>query len=86
MGIILKENPSTGFQWTLEQNNDDILELLNSDYIQPPGLGIGSESHHVWNFKARKSGDVRLVLKRWRPWEGDKSTVERLDFTISVKS
>jgi len=26
----------------------------------------------------------RLRLKRWRPWEGDKSTVERFELTIRV--
>jgi inhibitor of cysteine peptidase len=82
----LDENPSTGFRWVLEQGNDEILELLTSDYIQGSGAGVGGAGQRVWKFTAKKSGDVRLVMKRWRAWEGDKSTVERFEVTIRVKS
>jgi inhibitor of cysteine peptidase len=84
--ISLDENPSTGFRWALEQGNDEILELLTSDYIQGSGPGVGGGGKRVWKFTAKKSGDARLVMKRWRTWEGDKSTVERLEVTIHVKS
>jgi inhibitor of cysteine peptidase len=84
--ISLDENPSTGFRWALEQGNDEILELLTSDYIQASGAGVGGGGQRVWKFTAKKSGDVRLVMKRWRAWEGDKSTVERFEVTIRVKS
>src|SRR5664280_376922 len=84
MEISLKENPSTGFRWSLEKSNDEILELLNSDYIQAFGPEVGSGGKRIWKFKAKKSGDVLLVLKRWRAWEGDKSIVERFDAIIRV--
>lgn len=84
MEISLNENSSTGFRWSLEKSNDEILELLNSDYIQAFGSEVGSGGKRIWKFKAKKSGDVLLVLKRWRAWEGDKSIVERFDAIIRV--
>jgi inhibitor of cysteine peptidase len=83
--ITLNENPSTGFRWTLEGGTDEILELLNSNFVQATGLGPGGGGQHVWRFRSKNTGDTRLVLKRWRSWEGDKSIVERLEFTIRVK-
>jgi inhibitor of cysteine peptidase len=84
MEISLKENPSTGFRWSLEKSNDEILELLNSDYIQAFSPEVGSGGKRIWKFKAKTSGDVLLVLKRWRAWEGDKSIVERFETIIHV--
>jgi inhibitor of cysteine peptidase len=86
MGISLDENPGTGFRWTLEQGNGEILELLSSDYIQAPGSEVGGGGKRIWKFKAKKVGDVQLVLKRWRPWEGDNSTVERFEIIVHVKN
>ena len=83
--ITLNENPSTGFRWGLEGGDEQILELLNSDYVQATGLGRGGGGQHVWRFRTKNTGDCRLVLKRWRSWEGDKSIVERLEFMIRVK-
>jgi inhibitor of cysteine peptidase len=86
VSISLDENPSTGFQWALEQRNDEVLELLTSDYIQASSTGVGGGGQHVWKFTAKKSGEVGLVMERWRAWEGEKSIVERLKFTIRIKS
>jgi inhibitor of cysteine peptidase len=82
--LRLNENPTTGFQWALEQDNDEIVELVESDYIQAPSAGVGAGGQHVWTFKAKKSGSARIALKLWRAWEGDKSITERFEVTIHV--
>ena len=84
MEISLKENPSTGFRWSLEKSNDEILELLNSDYIQASGPEVGSGGKRIWKFIAKKTGDVHLVLKLWRAWEGNRSIVKRFEAIIRV--
>lgn len=84
--IELDENPGTGFRWALERGSDPILELRTSDYIPAAGAGAGGGGQRVWTFTARKTGEARLALKRWRAWEGDKSTVERLEIRIRVTS
>ena len=83
--VSLNENPSTGFRWSLDAPNDEILEMLNSDYVPATGPGLGGGGQHVWRFRAKNTGEARLILKLWRSWEGDQSIVERLEFTIRVK-
>jgi inhibitor of cysteine peptidase len=83
--ITLNENPSTGFRWALEGADNKILELLNSEYVPAAGLVPGGGGEHVWRFRAKNTGEARVVLKHWRSWEGDKSIVERLEFTIQVR-
>jgi inhibitor of cysteine peptidase len=81
--ISLDENPTTGFRWELEPANDAALELLSSEYIAP-GAGVGGGGRRLWTFKARRSGEVRLVLKRRRVWQKDDSDGERFEVTIGV--
>jgi inhibitor of cysteine peptidase len=85
VAISLDENPTTGFRWELEPGNDATLELLSSEYIAPaPGSTVGGGGRRLWTFKAKKSGEVRLVLKRRREWEKDESGGERFEVTIGV--
>lgn len=87
--ISLDENPSTGFRWELEPGTDPTLELLSSEYLAAPSARVGAGGRHLWTFKARKSGEVRLVLTRRRPWEKgekDDSGGEHFDVTIDVKN
>ena len=84
--ISLDENPSTGFRWELEHDNDQVLRLLTSGYISNSSAAVGGGGQHVWKFMAEKNGKARLIMKHWRSWEGDKSTIERLDVTILIKS
>jgi inhibitor of cysteine peptidase len=84
--ISLYENPSTGFRWKLEHADDQVLHLLTSDYISDSSARVGGGGQHVWKFMAGKNGEVRLTMKHWRSWEGDKSAIERLDVTIRIKS
>ena len=80
--------PTTGravrdrHRWALEARSDAHLELVDSTYIAAPGTAAGRAGRHVWNFKVRQAGDVRLALKLWRAWEGDKSIADRFDVTI----
>lgn len=82
--LELYENPTTGFRWTLEQTNAEIVELVESNYIQGVTSGIGAGGQHSWTFKAKKAGSARIELKLWRAWEGDKSIIERFVVTIRV--
>ena len=70
----------------MERDDDEILDLLNSDYVQTPGLEVGGGGKRILRFKAKKSGDVLLVLKLWRAWEGDKYTVDHFEIMIHVKA
>ena len=86
VAIHLTENPTTGFQWALQQGNEKIVELLDSAYVRAAGSGLGSAGQRVLTCKARHSGTVLLRLKLWRAWERDTSVMKRFEVTIHVKN
>ena len=84
--VRLKANPTTGYQWTFEISDEEILELLTEEYAQEPGKedmdGVGG----IWcaSFKPtfRKDGDVKLTLKYGRSWESQPSFIKVLMLTV----
>jgi inhibitor of cysteine peptidase len=85
-GIIVRlpENPTTGFTWAIDAASDDVLPLQDSEYSAEAGTGVGGGGQRSLTFKAMKAGTVRLQLKLWREWEGDKSVTDRFTVTIRV--
>ncbi len=86
IAIQLKENPTTGYRWAIDRSDDTILALQSSDFVGPPGTGIGGGGTRTFTFKAQKPGAVHLQLKQWRSWEGDSSIIGRYDVTIQVQN
>jgi len=82
--VRLPENPSTGYQWALDEINEEILELEDSDFVLSSDVGIGGGGERRLRFKAKSTGTTRIELKLWREWEGDISAIQRYDFTIQV--
>jgi inhibitor of cysteine peptidase len=82
--LRLNENPTTGFRWAVDTGNNEIIELHSSEYIRAPGSAVGGGGQRVFVFEAKRSGSVRLLLKLWREWEGDKSIASRFDVSIHV--
>ena len=83
LAVSLPENRTTGYRWDLEEENHRLLEIREAEAAEPPAA-VGSGGRSRWTVQATAPGTARLRLKRWRPWEGDKSTVERFELTIRV--
>jgi predicted secreted protein len=81
--VVLAENATTGYRWELERLDTETVELLRAgaDYADP-ALGTGGNA--VFVFRARRPGEARIVLKHWRPWEGEASTAGRFSIGIQV--
>lgn len=57
--IALPSNPSTGYSWTVEYD-DDYLELVNQSY-EPSGTGlIGSGGDEIFTFSAVEAGETNI--------------------------
>jgi inhibitor of cysteine peptidase len=83
--LSLPENPTTGYTWALDDAESTPLAVVSSGYTRgrdaPPGAG----GVRTLVLKPGTTGRFQLRLKRWRPWEGDPSIVERFDLTVLVK-
>ena len=82
--IKLNENPTTGYRWTINPMNGEVLELESSVFALAPSSGIGGGGERILTFKARKIGTTRLELELRREWEGARSGIDHYDLTIQV--
>ena len=69
--ISLPENASTGYRWTIERYDDELLEALPAEAGYTSN-SIGSGGDIAFIFCTRKAGTGQLVLKHWRHWEGER--------------
>jgi len=80
--VALLENASTGYRWDTENIDARILPLIERTSREPANRMPGAPGEAVFRFRAAAAGSTILTLKRWRPWLGDESIVERFAVTI----
>ena len=85
--ISLKENPTTGYQWTIDKGDNALLTLntTQTGYTPSPGGAVGGGGRHIFVFDAKEPGTVHLQLKLYRTWEGDSSVRDRFDVVIQIQ-
>jgi inhibitor of cysteine peptidase len=70
--IILESNPTTGYQWRLEEPLDeDIITLEKTEYEEPESELLGAPGEEKWTFKAEGLGETTVSLAYVRPWEDE---------------
>lgn len=89
--IHLPENPTTGYRWEVDSPkgggkdaNAQIITLEGTNSAPDPSAGVGGGGTRSFVFKAVDDGTTEVRLKLWRPWEGDRSVVERYGLTVQV--
>jgi inhibitor of cysteine peptidase len=82
--IKLNENPTTGYQWTVETTGG--LEIMSDNYTSSaaPGL-VGAGGIHEWDIKATASGTQQVTAVYSRPWENLTGSEQRFVLTVQVK-
>jgi len=71
--IMLEANATTGFSWEIAEIDEDIVQLMESEYIADPnaeGL-VGKGGKAVFRFEAVGRGETALKLVYRRSWETD---------------
>ena len=82
--IELKENPTTGYRWQIDEIDSDAIKQVETSFRLSPGVGIGGGGTRILRLRAANSGEYRVRLKLWREWEGDRSIQERVDLEVRV--
>jgi inhibitor of cysteine peptidase len=84
--VALPENPTTGFQWSLEPSPDGILQLESSTYVPAgPTAKPGGGGTRVFRFSSQKRGTATPQFKLWRAWQGEASVRQHFSVTIQVE-
>lgn len=77
VSVHLAENPTTGYRWTMIDNNAGMPVLAEHFYSSQTTDGpVGKPGIHTFQFKATTPGIVKLQFKQWREWEGDSSVLD----------
>ncbi len=82
--VYLPENPTTGFEWRLENNDTDILSLQKVEYETPRSSLVGSGGQKVFYFQGENKRTVQPQFKLCRPWLGEASIQESYSIIIEV--
>lgn len=81
--IVVSENPTTGYVWSLKDVDDKSLKLVKKDYQANVGDRVGAGGKAIFNFKLlpgfKEKTNVVLGLKR--PWE--KTWVQQKNYLIT---
>ena len=85
--IKLNENPTTGYQWTLETTSG--LEIMSDNFLPPaPGL-IGAGGIHEWDIKTTASGTQQVTGVytgvHSHSWENMTGSEQRFVLTVEVE-
>jgi inhibitor of cysteine peptidase len=81
--VDLPTNPSTGYDWHLEELDQNIVAFRGKYYYGFSGL-YGSPGRVVRQFEAVSLGATRLVMKYYRIWEGPGSAIDTYVLGITV--
>ncbi|HDR6218685.1 protease inhibitor I42 family protein [Bacillus cereus] len=79
--IQLKENPTTGYRWALEEIEG--IKLVQDDF-KSSNNGIGSSGLRIFQLRTTKDGVYEIYIKNWQEWSGEASIVDRFYITIHV--
>lgn len=82
ISLILPENPSTGYIWSLDL--PDGIQIESSTFLAASKQMPGAGGEHTWVLRPLHSGDLVVHAKLWREWEGDQSVLQRFQVTLRV--
>ncbi|HJO92099.1 MAG TPA: protease inhibitor I42 family protein [Victivallales bacterium] len=66
--ILLKSNPTTGYDWHVGEYDKKIIELVKSKYT-PNSKLIGAGGSKLYTFKILATGKANLKFDYKRAWE-----------------
>jgi len=81
--LRLPENPSTGYRWAVDAADPNLVDFEQGNYVSTSN-SVGGGGEVQWLIKAKAPGATEAKFKRWRPWEGDGSVVERYAVTLRI--
>ena len=73
--IELDSNPTTGYDWTYEISDKNIIKLSESYKSECDGEMVGCGGVKIYKVKALKSGTLTINFKYERPWEKDENII-----------
>lgn len=82
--VEVKENPSTGYSWQVDIENNSI-ELLKEDFKSLTTANdkkVGAGGSKNYEFRANQKGSCEVIFTHGRAWEDTGKTIKTIKFVI----
>jgi len=83
--IVLPSNPTTGYKWTLEINNTNIVRNIAHKFVADSSGRVGVSGNTIWTLRTGRTGNALLTFKYGRIWEKDTPPTRVETFTMTVR-
>ena len=82
--ITLEENPSTGYVWSYEIEDESIVKFVSDEFVGGDDeISEGAPGKHVWVFEGVKDGDTTITFECARSFE-DGEPFDIIVYTYSI--
>lgn len=81
LAIVLPANPTTGYGWQVEAD-EEFLVLLSQEF-EPGAAGVGAGGREAFQLRALQPGRTELRFHYRRPWES--RAMETRHYTVIIK-
>ncbi len=82
--IELKENPTTGYRWTISSIDQALLAAKGDEFLPHDQKGAGAGGQHRFFFRAERAGSTALSLINKRSWQRDDQAVGAFNLIICI--
>lgn len=80
--VTLPANPTTGFQWSVEKFDKNLLILSDTNFERPKNnlIGAGGQMHFTFTVQKKKMypESTEIILKYARGWEPGSGSVKKI--------
>jgi len=81
--ITLAENPTTGYRWAIEHQDQNVVHIVDDKYTSG-GTSPGAGGTRTFTLQADHPGTAPFSVKLWREWVGDSSVSERFEVVVKI--
>jgi len=84
--IELKENPTTGYRWTIGSMDQAFLATEGDEFLPRDQKSPGAGGVRRFFFRAKAEGSTALTLINKRAWQRDDQAVSTFNLAIRILS
>src|SRR5215471_1753484 len=81
--IILPETRTAGYRWTILQNGEPQLQLMQDE--SQPNAARGGTGKHRWRFQAIAGGASEIKIQYARSWEESAEPARTFSLKVRVQ-
>jgi len=82
--IQLKENPTTGYRWTISSIDEVLLEPEGDEFLPPDQATPGAGGQHRFFFRAKGASSTALILISKRAWQRDDQAIGTFKLRVRI--